>query len=112
MGGLVFKNGYTTMLFAGLALMITSTVVRPVINVLLLPLNLVTLNLFKWVGVVIALYLVTLIVPGFEIAKFSFPGLNTYWLDLPAIEFGGFVAIIAFSFLISLISSIIGWLFK
>lgn len=110
--GIIFKNGYTTMIFAGIALMLISAVVKPVINILLLPINLITFGLFKWVGVVVALYLVTLVVPGFEIVGFNFSGLDSFWLDLPAINLVGFLAFLAFSFLISLISSIIGWVFN
>lgn len=100
------------MIFAGVALMVISTVVKPVINILLLPINLITFGLFKWVGVVIALYLVTLVVPGFEILNFTFSGLNSFWLYLPPVTLTGVLAFLAFSFLISLISSIIGWLIK
>lgn len=110
--GIIFQNGYTTMVFAGIALMIISTVVKPVINILLLPINLITFGLFKWVGVVIALYLVTLVVPGFEILNFSFTGLNSYWLYLPPLQLAGILSFLAFSFLISLISAIIGWIIK
>lgn len=110
--GIVFEFGTTTLLFAGLALMILSAVIKPVINILLLPLNLVTFGIFKWIGVVIILYLVTLVVPGFEVHDFQFLGLNSYWLDIPAITIVGFYSYIAFSFLISIISSIIGWIFK
>ena len=90
--GMVFKNGYTTLAFAGLALMLISTVVKPVINILLLPINLITFGLFKWVGVVVALYLVTLVVPGFEINGFNYAGLNSYWLNLPPIVLTGLLA--------------------
>lgn len=110
--GLVFQNGYFTMIYAGIALMLISTVIKPVINILLLPLNLITFGLFKWVSVVIALYLVTLVIPGFEILNFSYPGLQTYLLNLPPINLTGVFSFVAFSFLISTISSIIGYIFK
>jgi uncharacterized membrane protein YvlD (DUF360 family) len=77
-----------------------------------LPLNLITFGLFRWVGYAVALYIVTLIVPGFKIVNFAFNGLTSYWFSLPAISFNGIVAIIAFSFIISITSSILDWLLK
>lgn len=110
--GLVFEKGNQSILLAGLALMIASLIVRPLINILILPINLLTFNLFKWVSSAVTLYLVTLIVPGFKIAKFFYPGLVTKWFDIPQVSLEGVLAIIAFSLLITSISSVFYWLIK
>lgn len=110
--GIVFENGLETLLLAGLVLMLTTMVIRPVINLLLLPINLVTFGLFKWVGYAITLYLVTLIVPGFKLASFYFAGFSTAWFSIPPIALSGSFSFIAFSFLISFVSSLIYWIFK
>lgn len=110
--GLVFENGVNTLILTGIALTVASLIIKPVINILLLPLNLITFGLFRWVGYAVALYIVTLIVPGFKIVNFAFNGLTSYWFSLPAISFNGIVAIIAFSFIISITSSILDWLLK
>lgn len=110
--GMVFEKGPETLLLAGAALAVVTILIRPLINVLLLPINLITFGLFKWVGSVIAFYIVTLIVPGFKIANFYFSGFSTKWFDFPAIALAGIMAYFAFSFLISLISSSIHWLTK
>ncbi|EKE12486.1 MAG: hypothetical protein ACD_13C00196G0002 [uncultured bacterium] len=110
--GLVFENGIDTIILTGIALTVAALIIKPVINILLLPLNLVTFGFFRWVGYAVALYIVTLIVPGFKITGFLFPGFNSYWITIPAITLGGLLALVAFSFLISLVSSVIDWLFK
>lgn len=110
--GIVFQKGIETLLLAGLGLTITFHLIKPVINILLLPLNLITFNLFKWISSAIALYLVTLLVPGFRITKFLFSGLRTEWFDLPSLDFQGILAYISFSLLLSLISTFIYWLVK
>ncbi|HTK03270.1 MAG TPA: phage holin family protein [Alphaproteobacteria bacterium] len=110
--GIKFAEGSYTLLLAGLVLTLTTLIIRPIINILLLPINLITFGLFKWVGYAITLYLVTLIVPGFKLLDFVFKGYNSYWFSLPAFSLPGFLAFIAFSFLISFISSIIYWVFK
>lgn len=110
--GIVFDKGVETLLLAGLVLMATTMIIRPVINVLLLPINLVTFGLFKWVGYAITLYLVTLIVPGFKLLDFYFKGYSSSLFSLPPISLTGVLSFIAFSFLISFVSSIVYWIFK
>jgi putative membrane protein len=65
--GIVFAQGTYSVLLAGIVLTLTSMVIKPIINILLLPINLITFGLFRWAGFAITLYLVTLIVPGFKI---------------------------------------------
>lgn len=110
--GMIFEKGIETLLLAGVALTAATLLIRPMINILLLPINLITFGLFKWVSSFIALYIVTLIVPGFKIVGFNFSGLSTPWFFLPGITFTGFLAIVAFSFLISIVASIMHWLSK
>lgn len=111
-GGIQFENGIRTLLLAGLGFMGASLLAKPVINVLLLPINLVTFGMFRWVSAAVVLYLVTLLVPNFRVANFDFPGFSSRWVDIPALYFEGFLSFVAFSFIISVITSIIYWLVK
>ena len=110
--GLLFEEGIKTLLLAGIGLMAASLVVRPLINLLILPINLVTFGLFKWVSSAVALYLVTLVVPGFRIGNFVFLGLSTEWFSLPSFSLDGIFAFVGFSFLLSLLTSFMYWLIK
>ena len=110
--GMIFDRGIETLLMTGLGLTIASLIANPVINILLLPVNLITFGLFRWVSAVAVLYIVTLVVPGFHIINFNYAGYSNLWFDLPAIAFSGFLAYLAFSFLHSIISSFIYWLVK
>lgn len=110
--GLHFENGISTVIMAGIGLTIAGYVAKPVINLLLLPINLVTFNLFRWISSAIALYLVTLVVRGFKISNFVYGGFSNQWFSIPSLDVGGALAIIAFSFLISILSSFIYWLMK
>ena len=103
--GITFSQGLYTLLLSGFVLMLATMVVRPIVNILLLPLNLVTLGLFKWVAYAITLFLVTLVVPGFHLGDFLFKGYNTYWFSIPAISLSGVLAFVAFSFTISIKAS-------
>jgi putative membrane protein len=110
--GIVFTEGLYTLFLTGFVLTLATKIVKPVINILLLPLNLVTLGLFKWVTYAITLYLVTLVVPGFKLGQFVFAGFNSYWFSIPPISLAGVLAFLAFSFAISTISSLLCWIFK
>ncbi|MBI3396969.1 phage holin family protein [Candidatus Woesebacteria bacterium] len=110
--GLVFEKGIETLLLTGIALTIASLFARPIINILLLPLNLITFGLFRWVASAVTMYIVTLLVPSFKILYFNFLGYSFYGVNIPALNFSGIVAFVAFSFLISLTYSLIHWLVK
>ena len=110
--GIIFADGMYSVVLAGIVLTLTTLIIKPVINILLLPINLITFGLFRWVGFAITLYLVTLIVPGFKLMEFVFKGFSSYWFTIPSVSLSGVLAFIAFSFLISTIASIGYWIFK
>lgn len=110
--GISFQGGLRTFFMAGLGITVAMLLVKPILNILLLPLNLITFGLFRWVSSAIALYLVTLVVPGFKVNGFYFAGLSTKWLDIPQLNLSGFISFIGFSFLISLVISFTFWIRK
>ena len=110
--GMVYEKGIETILLAGLGFLGASLLAKPVINLLLLPLNLVTFGIFRWVSAAIVLYIVTLIIPGFSVVGFTFQGLVSKWLDIPPISLEGVFAYIAYALLISIIGSFLHWVFK
>jgi putative membrane protein len=111
-GGIVFEDGIKTLLLAGVGLTVASVFARPVINLLLLPINLVTFGLFRWLANAVALYLVALIVHGFKIVEFNFAGYTSPWIDLPGIHLTGLLAFVGFSFILSFITTLIYWIVK
>lgn len=110
--GIIFQDGIQTLLFTGVVFMAASLLAKPVINVLLLPLNLVTFGLFRWVSSAIVLYIVTLVVPHFRLSGFQFAGYVSKWIEVPAVNLEGVLAFVGFAFVISTISSIIFWIVK
>lgn len=110
--GLVFGGGFKTFILAGVAITIVSIIAKPVISLLLLPINLITFGLFRWVASSVVIYLSTLIVPLFKVTGFYFDGFQSLWIDIPKINLHGLGAYIAFSFLLSTMMSFIYWLIK
>jgi putative membrane protein len=109
---LTFLGGITTLLTAGAYLTLVNYFAKPVINILLLPLNLVTFGIFRWVSSAVALYIVTLLVKNFKVSFFHFSGLESKWFSIPVLHFEGILAFIAFSFILSILISFLFWIFK
>ena len=107
-----FANGYETMVIAGIVLGLVNLFVKPLINILLLPINLITLGAFRWIVNVVTLFLVTLIVPQFQIIGFEFAGYAINGISIPAYSATGFLALILDTFLLSVISGFLHWLIK
>ncbi|MFC1726945.1 phage holin family protein [Patescibacteria group bacterium] len=110
--GVTLLGGYKTLFLAGLVLTLVNLFVRPLIKLLFLPVNLLTLGAFRWLINVVTLYLVTLIVPQFEIKAYLFKGYTYQGFVIPSLNLGIFGVFILTSFVISLIISFLFWLRK
>jgi len=110
--GMVFKNGVHSFITSGLFLALSSMIVKPLINIMILPINLITFGLFRWISSAATLYIVTLFLPDFLINEFYFKGFTSLWVDIPVIKTQGFFAIILFSFAISIFNTILHWITK
>lgn len=107
-----FSENIIVLLLASLYLSVFNLVVKPVLNLLLMPINLLTLGASRWIINVVVLFLVTLFVHNFRIVAFTFPGLNISSLSLPAVHFSFFWALIIVSFILELLTSVINWVLK
>jgi uncharacterized membrane protein YvlD (DUF360 family) len=107
-----FEHGFKSLLLAGIGMTLVSIFAKPVITILLLPINLITFGFFRWIASGFVLYIVTLLVKDFKINKFIFGGLANKWIVIPPVHFEGLLAFIGFAFLVSVISSFIYWLIK
>lgn len=110
--GVGYSEGYKTLASAALVLTIINFAVKPLIKLLLLPINLITLGAFRWVINVLSLYLVTIVVPQFEVQAFHFPGFSHQGFVIPAVYLSTFWALVVASLLISLVTTLLLWLMK
>ena len=109
--GFKISQGLTGIFFTSAVLTAINLALKPLIRLLLLPINLITLGAFRWVANVFSLYLVTLLVPYLEIVGFQFPGFSYQGFIIPSMFLGTFVVLFISSFLISLINTFLFWLF-
>lgn len=110
--GIAYNGQFKTLILAALALTLLNLIIRPVIKLLLLPINLITLNLFGWIVNVIMLFLVTVVVKGYQVVPFHFLGYSNAGFIIPAMDISLLVSYILASIVISALVSLLIWLLK
>ncbi len=117
--GLVIAKDITVFLIGTLALTVSETIVKPVLKIISIPINLLTMGLFNIVINMGLLYCIVYLINGIEIDdcvinfdfldKIEFVDLNIFNLDTVMLPWYGTLAVAAL--LISLINSFIKKLF-
>ncbi|MBI2430906.1 MAG: phage holin family protein [Candidatus Levybacteria bacterium] len=110
--GVKIVGGLQTYLVAGVMLAFISAFVRPILNILTLPFNLVTMGAFSFLSNALILYILTAFVPQIMISPFTFQGASFLGFIIPKIVFNLFFAYIVSAFVLSAITSVISWLIK
>jgi uncharacterized membrane protein YvlD (DUF360 family) len=111
--GLTFQNSVEGVLVTSVALGVAMHLIKPLINILLLPLTMATMGLFRIVGHAITLFIVDVALNQFEVVGFHFVGFSSALFDIPAINFDkGPFAYLAFSLLIWFVTGLINWIRK
>ncbi len=111
-GMIVYIGGIKTLLLAGLAIALINLFIRPIVNLLLLPINLVTLGVFRWVANLVTLYLVNKFIPNFDIRPTDFSGINVGFLIIPPMHLSIFMSFIVATLVLTVVFHIIYWLFQ
>lgn len=110
--GFIIGGGFKTYILGAFALMIINLAIVPLLKIMFLPLNLLTLGLFTWVVNVVGLYLLTNIIPQIKIAPFYFFGTNLGGFVIPESNLNLLQVAIITSFLLGFISHFLKWLEK
>lgn len=85
------------MVIASLVLTLLFSIVRPILKLLTLPINIITLGLFSSIINAVLLWLTTYLVPGFEIANTTIVG----------VELGGALTILFVSVVIGFLQPLV-----
>jgi len=91
---------WTTLALASVVLTLLQKIARPALNLLLLPINIVTLGLFSVIINVALLWLATYLVPGFSIEP----------MILFGVTLNEFFSLLVISFVIGFLQSLIGFI--
>lgn len=110
--GLKVNGGWQTYLFAAAVLTGIIIFIKPLLKLLFLPINFLTLGFLSWIINVTILYLLTLFVSQIKIVPFEFVGFSYQGFIIPKISFGIFESFLVTSFVISIISNFLTWLYR
>lgn len=110
--GVQVVGGLATYLIGGFVLSIMFNVLKPIIGILSLPLNILTLGTFSFLINVLIFYIATQLIPGLSIKGFIYPGIVVSGFVIPRIALNTFFAYIAAAFAQSILVSFFSWLRK
>ena len=108
--GIRLESGVNSLLLASLSITLVDWLVKPLLKLLLLPINLITLVAFRWLINVLALYLAVSLVPHFQLIAFDFSGWQYQGFIIPPLHLSLFWVYIVVSFSLSLTTSFLHWL--
>jgi len=108
--GFIFAGGTQTLLKTAAFLAIFAYLAKPVLKLLLLPINVITLGAVGSLLDVFGLYLAQMLIKGLEITNFYFPGFDYNGIIIPSFTLSTFASYIVLSFLLNLFIGIISWI--
>ncbi len=109
--GLVLHGGFNTLFIGGILLAIGYKVLKPVLSIISLPFNLISLGLFSVLIIAFILFLITLIYPPIEIRPFTFSGYSFWGIEVHRFYVTTLLSYVLISVTIYLITKVINWLF-
>lgn len=109
--GLILHDGLRTLLIGGLLLTIGFKILKPVLSIISLPFNILSLGLFSIFIIAFIVFIITLIYPPIEIRSFLFPGIRIWGLEIHSFKASLLLSYCIISATIYLITKLIDWLF-
>jgi putative membrane protein len=110
--GFTIDGGFTTLLIGSIVLALMSLILKPILNIISFPINMLTLGLFSIFVNAIILYLLTILVPNITVQPFTYPESHFSGFITPRIPFNTFFSYTYSAFILSCINSIIRWIIK
>lgn len=110
--GVNISGGLPTYIFGGIVLSIMFLIVKPILNIIALPLNIITLGTFSFFINVIILYLLTMFVPNIKIVPFIFQGYSFAGFIIPKVSLNQFFAVFVVGIFLSIIVTFLSWLIE
>lgn len=110
--GVRIEGNLTVYIIGGIILSILFTIVKPILSIIMLPLNIITLGLFSFLINAIILYFLTILVPNISVTSFTLNGFSYLGFVVPELEVNTFFAFLVASALLSVIVGFLKWLIK
>lgn len=97
-------------LIASVFLSIFILIVLPIGNILIFPLNILTLNFTSWILAIVIIFIWSAVTPNVHIAPWNFPGLPIGPVSFVKTSMPGWEVIIVSAILLTLIRKFLEWL--
>ncbi len=110
--GFSIEGGVRVLLFASIVFTLLNFFLKPLIKILLFPINFITLGLFSFLVNVIIIYVLIYFVSQIKITPWTFYGFSYQGFSIPTIYFTNFLTILIASFLLSIFFNILMWIRK
>lgn len=110
--GVKVSGGLTTFVLGGFVLCILFKVLKPILSIISLPLNILTLGLASFLINVVLFYIATALIPGISISAFTLQGFSFSGFVIPTVNLNTLLAYAAAGLGQSVIVSFISWLRK
>lgn len=110
--GFIVEGGIKTFIIGGFVLFLIQNLVKPVLQVLTLPLNFATFGLVSAVLNVLSLYLLTIVIREISIVPFTFQGFAFTDFVVPKMDFNLLGSFVIIALTLTLIQKAFKWLLK
>lgn len=112
LSGVRVSGGLSTYILAGVVLALIYKILKPVLNIISLPLNIITLGATSFLINIALFYIATSIIPGISITAFTLNGFSFAGFVIPTLHFNTFFAYATAALVQSVLVSFISWLRK
>lgn len=108
--GVAISGGLQTYIFGGVVFALLYMFLKPVLHIVALPFNLITMGWFSFIINALLLYLLTVLVPDISITSFVFSGFTFVGFVIPKISLVGIFAFVVSSIVLSGLVGFLYWL--
>ncbi|MBI3379180.1 phage holin family protein [Candidatus Gottesmanbacteria bacterium] len=98
--------------YAAFIWLLLQYIVKPILNIIMLPINLITLNMSSWIIQIAIFYMWTIITPQVKISDWHFSGIHIGPITLSSLNLVKWQITILLAILSVLINKLLGWVFK
>ena len=110
--GVTINGSIATYFTGAVILTILFYTLKPILQLITLPLNFATLGLFTIIINTLILYITTVLIQNISISNFLFQGFSFLGFTIPQIHFNTFFAYVICAIVISCLTTVILWLFE
>jgi len=103
---LIIPDNLKTLVWAGIVFTLINYLIKPIVKLLLLPINLITLGVFRWVGNVLVLMILVRVIDTINITSLATSSFSQAGFTIPPLNINQFFSYILVSFLLSLVFNI------